>query len=37
MGGRVFRSNYKGHMNKTKEGVEARERCGFGWGWGGEW
>ena len=23
--GRVFRNNYKGHMDKTKRGVEARE------------
>ena len=25
MWGRVFRNNYKGHMDKTKRGVEARE------------
>ena len=35
MGGRVFRSNYKGHMDKTKRGVEAREGGGLGWGGGG--
>ena len=34
-GGRVFRNNYKGHMDKTKEGVEAREGGGSGWGWWG--
>ena len=28
---RVFRNNYKGHMDKTKEwGMEAREGGGFG-------
>ena len=37
MGGGVFRNNYKGHMDKTKEGVEAREGGGFGWGWGDWW
>ena len=31
-GGRVFRNNYKGHMDKTKEG--GREGGGFGWGGG---
>ena len=37
MGRRVFRNNYKGHMDKTKgRGVEAREGGGFGWGWVGE-
>ena len=30
-GGRVFRNNYKGHMDKTK-GVEAGEGGGGGWG-----
>ena len=31
-GGRVFRNNYEGHMDKTKGGiVEAREGGGFGW------
>ena len=35
MRGRVFRNYYKGHMDKTKAGVEAREGGGFGWG-GGE-
>ena len=34
-GGSVFRNNYKGHMDKTKEGVEARKGGGFGWGWWG--
>ena len=33
-GGRVFRNNYKGHMEKTKVGVEAGE--GVGDGCGGE-
>ena len=33
MGERVFRNNYKGHMDKTKcGGVEAREGGAFGWG-----
>ena len=33
MGGRVFRNNYKGYVDKTKGwGVEAREGSGFGWG-----
>ena len=34
----VFRNNYKGHMDQTKEGVEAGEGGGDGWdgveGWG---
>ena len=30
-GGRVVRNNYKGHMNKTKWGVYAREGGGDGW------
>ena len=35
-GERVFRSNYKGHMDKTMAGgVESGE--GGGDGWGGEW
>ena len=35
-GGRVFRKNYKGHMDKTKgRAVEAGEGGGDGWG-GGE-
>ena len=34
--GRVFRNNYKGHMDKTKVGVELGEGSGNGWG-GGEW
>ena len=35
MGGRVFRNNYKGHMEKTMGiGVEARVVGGFGWGGG---
>ena len=33
-GGRVFRNNYKGHMDKTK-GAEAREGGGDGSGWRG--
>ena len=34
MGRRVFRDYYKGHMDKTKGEVEAREGGGFGWGGG---
>ena len=34
--GRVFRKNYKGHMDKTKEGLEAGEGGWDGWG-SGEW
>ena len=34
-GGRVFRNNYKGHMDKTKVGVETGEGGGDGWGGGG--
>ena len=30
--GRVFRNICKGHMDKTKRWVEAREGDGFGWG-----
>ena len=30
MGGRVFQNNNKGHMGKTKWGMEAREGGGFG-------
>ena len=30
MRGRVFRNYYKGHMDKTKAGVEAREGGGNG-------
>ena len=37
MGGRVFRNYYKGHMYKTKGGVEAREGGGFGLGSGKWW
>ena len=36
-GGRVFRNNYKGRMDKTKVGVEAGEEGGDGGGeekWG---
>ena len=32
MGRRDFRNYYKGHMDKTKREVEAREGGGFGWG-----
>ena len=32
MGRRVFRNYYKGHMDKTKESVEAGEGGRFGWG-----
>ena len=37
MGRRVFRNYYKGHMDKSKERVEAREGGEFGWGWGEGW
>ena len=37
MEGRVFKNNYKGHMDKTKGGMEAREGDGFGWGRGELW
>ena len=30
-GGRVFRNNYKGHMEKTKVGVGSGEGGGDGW------
>ena len=30
MGRSVFRNNYKGHMDKTKGGVAARDRGRFG-------
>ena len=39
MGGnwaRIFWNNYKGHMDKTKRGVESGEGGGDGWG-GREW
>ena len=29
MGGRVFMNNYKGHMDKTKEGVESGREVGM--------
>ena len=32
--GRDFRNNYKGHMDKTKGGVESGEGGGDGWGRG---
>ena len=32
MGRGVFRNYYKGHMDKTKGRVEAREEGGFRWG-----
>ena len=35
-GRRDFRNNYKGHMDKTKVGVELGEGGGDGWG-GGKW
>ena len=35
-GGRFFRNMYKGHMDKTKGGVESGDRGGDGWGGGGE-
>ena len=31
MRGRVFRNYCKGHMDKTRGRVEAREGGGFGW------
>ena len=34
-GGRVFRNKYKGHMDKTKVGVESGEGGRDGWGGGG--
>ena len=35
-GERVFRNNYKGHMDKKpRRGVEAGEGGGDGWGQGG--
>ena len=35
MGGRIFRNNYKGHVEKNQGvGVEAREGGGFAWGGG---
>ena len=37
MGEMVFRNYYKGHMDKTKVGVEAREGGAFCWGWGESW
>ena len=37
-GGRVFRNNYKGHMDKSKGEGGSRRGSGFGWvgveGWG---
>ena len=32
MRGRVFRDNYKGHLDKNQGGVEAREGGKDGWG-----
>ena len=32
-----YRNYYKGHMDKSKERVEAREGGEFGWGWGEGW
>ena len=32
MGEKVFRNNYKGHMDSTKGAVEAGERGGDRWG-----
>ena len=29
-----LQNNYKGHMDKTKTGVESGEGGGDGWGWG---
>ena len=36
-GGRVFRNIYKGHMDKTKGGVESGLGGGDGWGQGEWW
>ena len=36
-GGRVFRNNYKGHMDKTKVGVESRVGSGDGCSGGERW
>ena len=36
MGGRVFRNNYKGHVDKTKGGVGSKGGR-FGWGRGELW
>ena len=36
-GGRIFRNNYKGHMDKAKRGVESGEGGGFGWEGGKRW
>ena len=37
-GERVFRSNYKGHMDKTRKGGRGGSRGGGGGAWGGgEW
>ena len=36
-GERFFTSMYKGHMDKTKGGVEAREGGVFGWSRGDWW
>ena len=33
-GKRVFRNNYKGHMDRTKLGLELGEGGGDGWGGG---
>ena len=35
MGGKGFQEQHKGHMDKTKDGVEPREGGGDGWGSGG--
>ena len=32
MEGRVFKNNYKGHMDKTKKEFESGEGSGDGWG-----
>ena len=36
MGGRVFRNNYKGYMDKTNGGWKQGREGGFGWGQCGE-
>ena len=35
--GRVIRNYCKGHMDKTKGRVEAKEGGGFDWSWGEWW
>ena len=37
MGGKVFRNNYKGHMDKTKWGRKQGREVGMARAGGGEW